>query len=77
MTGAPVPTKDTDKKSIYHDYGDGAREIYELDSSDHDYPEESELHTAYYHPLPPFNPDDLRELKKRSFRRRRASSNGS
>jgi hypothetical protein len=77
MTGALVPTKKTDKKSIYHDYGDGAREIYELDSSDNDSPEESELKTANYHPLPPFNPDDLRELKKRNIRRRRASSNGS
>lgn len=77
MTGALIRLRNKGKRSIYHDYGDGGREVYDLDSSDDEHSADPNPRMGYYHPMPPFDPVDLRNLEKRKLGRQRTSSTAS
>jgi hypothetical protein len=70
QTGAVVHRKkERETRAVFHDYGDGNREIYEVGSSESFRPtsQDDGLHlpTYGYVPVPPFNLSDLKLRKRR------------
>jgi hypothetical protein len=70
QTGPVVPRKKERKtRAVFHDYGDGNRETYEVDTSasfrSTSQNDGSSLSTYGYVPVPPFNLSDLKLRKRR------------